>query len=65
MAVGLGCLDQLLDLVGGQLFTGAQLSVWGALIGDVRKVVGDLGKIVGPGDAFLLKRVPIKRPGRA
>jgi hypothetical protein len=28
VAVGLGCLDQLLDLVGGQMLARAQLSVW-------------------------------------
>jgi hypothetical protein len=30
-AVGLGRLDELLDLVGGQVFAGAQLRVWWAL----------------------------------
>jgi hypothetical protein len=31
VAVGLGCLDELLDLVGGQMLARAQISVWRAL----------------------------------
>jgi hypothetical protein len=28
VAIGLGCLNEILDLVGGQVLTGAEISVW-------------------------------------
>jgi hypothetical protein len=31
VAIALGCLDELLDLLGGEVLTGAQIRIWGAL----------------------------------